>query len=107
MKNHDNPRSPLIDATMVMTTQDEWGQFDFEPPVKIEVDASLACRNCGYALVEFGVAKAAAQKEYNYPDEDLDSGLHTIKVWCLQCAVADRRIADISEVKGSFYWEVH
>lgn len=106
MKNYDDPKSPLVDATLIMATQDEWGQFDFEPPVEIEADASLACRNCGHALVEFAKAKAAVQKEYNYSDVDLDSGLHTIKVWCPQCAVADGRVDDASEIEGQFYWEV-
>lgn len=106
MKNHDDPRSPLVDATLIMTAQDEWGQFDFEPPTEIEPDASLACRNCGYALVNFATAKAAVQKEYNYSDEDLESGQNTIKVWCPTCAVSDGRVDDRSEVEGEFYWEV-
>lgn len=36
MKNHDGPRSPLVDATIIMSQQDEWGYFDIDasPPVQ-------------------------------------------------------------------------
>lgn len=106
MKKHDDPRSPLVDATIITSAQDEWGYFDIDIPTKIDPDASLACRNCGYALVEYSEAKKAVQKEYSYSDEELDSGANTIKVWCPQCAVADGRVDDIGEVEGEFYWEV-
>jgi rubredoxin len=67
---------------------------------------TLACRNCGYAFVEFSEAKKAVQNEYNYSDKELNRGQINIKIWCPQCAVADGRVDDISEVAGEFYWEV-
>lgn len=68
--------------------------------------SKLACRNCGYELVEFEAAIAAVQLEYRYLREEFEESKATIQVWCPACAVADGRVDELSEVDDDFYWEV-
>lgn len=64
------------------------------------------CRNCGCDVATWEAVKAAIMAEYTFTEEELDDGNIVVHVYHPECAVADERIDNVTDLDGApFYWE--
>ena len=67
----------------------------------------MDCRNCGSEVTDRNTIQAAVQQQYNFTNEEFNTDKIIVKAWHPDCAIADGRIDDKSELDEglNFYWE--
>jgi hypothetical protein len=71
-------------------------------------DQKMICQNCGSEVAPRSEVIAAVRAEYNFTDEEIESGKVVTKVFHPACAVADGRIDSEDDLNGAeFYWDAY